>query len=128
MDDRVRLHGPQRIVVVANPKSRVSPDRLETLVRAYMPQGSHVILRHTKPDMPIRGIIEDELDKATVAIASGGDGTVSPRTLDPELADALWSAMGRAAKLMARKSPGGLVLEDPEPGELAGTPAAAPAA
>lgn len=73
----MRLHGPQRIVVVANPKSRVSPDRLETLVRAYMPQGSHVILRHTKPDMPIRGIIEDELDKATVAIASGGDGTVS---------------------------------------------------
>lgn len=47
-----------------------------------------------------------------------GDGTVSPRTLDPQLADALWTAMGRAAKLMARKSPGGLVLEDPERGSV----------
>jgi diacylglycerol kinase family enzyme len=73
----VRFNGPQRIVVVANPKSRVSPDRLETLVRAYMPQGSRVVLRHTKPDTPIHGLIEDELDHATVAIASGGDGTVS---------------------------------------------------
>jgi diacylglycerol kinase family enzyme len=62
---------------VANPKSRVSPDRLETLVRAYMPEGSRVVLRHTKPDTPIHGLIEDELDHATVAIASGGDGTVS---------------------------------------------------
>jgi diacylglycerol kinase (ATP) len=73
----VRFNGPQRIVVVANPKSRVSPDRLETLVRAYMPEGSRVVLRHTKPDTPIHGLIEDELDYATVAIASGGDGTVS---------------------------------------------------
>lgn len=46
-------------------------------MRAYMPAGSHVVLRHTKPDMPIHGLIEDELDRATVAIASGGDGTVS---------------------------------------------------
>jgi len=73
----VRLTGPQRIVVVANPKSRLSPDRLETLVRAYMPQRSSVIVRHTRPNMPIHGLIEDELDHATVAIASGGDGTVS---------------------------------------------------
>ncbi len=63
--------------MVANPKSRVSPERLETLVRAYMPQGSYVTVRHTKPDKAIYGLIEDELDKATVAIASGGDGTVS---------------------------------------------------
>lgn len=73
----MRFHGPQWIVVVVNPKSRVSPDRLETLVRAYMPQGSHVTVRHTRPDVPIRGLIEDELDHATIAIASGGDGTVS---------------------------------------------------
>lgn len=72
-----RLSGPQRIVVVANPKSRVSPDKLETLVRAYMPQGSYVTVRHTKPDTPIHGLIEDELDRATIAIACGGDGTVS---------------------------------------------------
>jgi diacylglycerol kinase family enzyme len=64
-------------VVVANPKSRLSPDRLETLVRAYMPQESYVAVRHTKPDTPIHGLIEDELDRATIAIASGGDGTVS---------------------------------------------------
>jgi diacylglycerol kinase family enzyme len=76
-EERVRLKGPQRIVVVANPKSRLSPDRLETLVRAYMPEGSHVVVRHTKPDTPIHGLIEDELDLATIAIASGGDGTVS---------------------------------------------------
>lgn len=76
-EDRVRLRGPQRIVVVANPKSRVSPDRLETLVRAYMPQGSSITVRHTNPDIPIHGLIEDELDRATIAIASGGDGTVS---------------------------------------------------
>jgi diacylglycerol kinase family enzyme len=47
------------------------------LVRAYMPEGSTVVLRHTKPETPIHGLIEDELDHATVAIASGGDGTVS---------------------------------------------------
>ena len=73
----MRLSGPQRIVVIANPRSRVSPDRLEQLVRAYMPAGSTIALRHTRPDMPIRGIVEDELEHATVAIASGGDGTVS---------------------------------------------------
>ena len=77
LNERVRLTGPQRIVIVANPKSRVSPDRLETLVRAYMPQGSHVTVRHTRPNAPIHGLIEDELDHATVAIASGGDGTIS---------------------------------------------------
>jgi diacylglycerol kinase family enzyme len=76
-DARVRFTEPQRIVVVANPKSRVSPDMLETLVRAYMPPGSYVTVRLTKPDTPIHGIIEDELDTATLAIASGGDGTVS---------------------------------------------------
>lgn len=42
-----------------------------------MPQGSTVNLRHTRPDTPIHGIIEDLLEDATVAIASGGDGTVS---------------------------------------------------
>ncbi len=73
----MQLSGPQRIVVVANPRSRVPPDRLETLVRAYMPRGSSVVVRHTRPDIPIRGIIEDELEHATLAIASGGDGTVS---------------------------------------------------
>ena len=73
----MRLTGPQRIVVVANPKSHVSPDRLEAVVRAYMPQGSHLTVRQTWPNTPIHGLIEDELDHATVAIASGGDGTVS---------------------------------------------------
>jgi len=73
----VRFSGPQRIVLVANPKSRTSPDRLETMVRAYMPADSHVTVRLTMPDTPIRGLIEDELDNVTVAIASGGDGTVS---------------------------------------------------
>jgi YegS/Rv2252/BmrU family lipid kinase len=67
----------QRVVVVANPKSRLTPDRLETLVRAYMPAGSTLHLRLTKPDTPIHGIIDDLLDDATVAIACGGDGTVS---------------------------------------------------
>jgi diacylglycerol kinase (ATP) len=47
------------------------------LVRAYMPAGSTLDVRLTKPDTPIRGIIEDLLDEATLAIASGGDGTVS---------------------------------------------------
>jgi diacylglycerol kinase (ATP) len=74
---RVRFTEPQRIVVVANPKNRFSPDRLETLVRALMPAGSSVVVRLTRPDVPIHGIIEDLLDDATVAIASGGDGTVS---------------------------------------------------
>ncbi|MCA9860076.1 MAG: hypothetical protein KC438_10150 [Thermomicrobiales bacterium] len=64
-------------MVVANPKSRVNPDRLESLVRAYMPRDSYLTVRHTRPDHPIRGLIEDELDTATVAIACGGDGTVS---------------------------------------------------
>lgn len=73
----MRFTEPQRIVVVANPKSRVSPDRLETLVRAYMPPDSYLAVRHTKPNTPIQGLIEDELDRATLAIASGGDGTVS---------------------------------------------------
>jgi diacylglycerol kinase family enzyme len=75
--EQVRFSEPQRIVVVANPKGRVSPDRLETMVRAHMPAGSQLTVRLTKPDTPIHGLIEDELDKATVAIASGGDGTVS---------------------------------------------------
>lgn len=35
------------------------------------------MVRHTRPDMPIRGIIEDDLGDATIAIACGGDGTVS---------------------------------------------------
>jgi len=73
----VRLNGPQRIVVVANPRGRVAPDWLETVVRAYMPPGSTVVVRHTRPDTPIHGIIEAYLEHATVAIASGGDGTVS---------------------------------------------------
>lgn len=64
-------------MVVANPKSRVAPDRLETLVRAHMPAGSVLEVRHTKPDIPIHGLIEDLLERATVAIACGGDGTVS---------------------------------------------------
>lgn len=34
-------------------------------------------VRHTKPNAPIHGIIEDLLEDATIAIASGGDGTVS---------------------------------------------------
>lgn len=42
-----------------------------------MPAGSTVNVRHTKPDRAIHGIIEDLLGDATVAIASGGDGTVS---------------------------------------------------
>jgi diacylglycerol kinase (ATP) len=75
--ERVRFTEPQRIVVVANPKSRFSPDRLEMLVRAYMPAGSTLHVRHTKPDTRIQGIIDDLLEDATVAIASGGDGTVS---------------------------------------------------
>jgi len=73
----VRFSEPQRIVVVANPKSRLSPDRLESMVRARMPAGSTLHVRHTKPDTPIHGIIEDLLADATVAIACGGDGTVS---------------------------------------------------
>ncbi len=72
-----RLMGPQHIVVVANPRGRVSPDWLETLVRSRMPADSTVVVRHTRPDMPIHGIIEEYLEHATVAIASGGDGTVS---------------------------------------------------
>lgn len=46
-------------------------------MRAHMPAGSVLHVRHTKPDTPIHGIIEDLLEDATVAIASGGDGTVS---------------------------------------------------
>lgn len=42
-----------------------------------MPEGSTLHVRLTKPNTPIHGIIEDLLDDATVAIASGGDGTVS---------------------------------------------------
>ncbi len=42
-----------------------------------MPAGSTLHVRLTKPDMPIHGIIEDLLDEASVAVASGGDGTVS---------------------------------------------------
>ncbi len=42
-----------------------------------MPAGSSLHVRHTKPDRPIHGLIEDLLGDATVAIASGGDGTVS---------------------------------------------------
>ena len=42
-----------------------------------MPAGSILHVRHTRPDTPIHGIIEDLLEDATVAIASGGDGTVS---------------------------------------------------
>lgn len=74
---RMRLNGPQRIVVVANPRGRVAPDWLETVVRAHMPAGSTVVVRQTRPDTPIHGIIEADLEHATVAIASGGDGTVS---------------------------------------------------
>jgi diacylglycerol kinase family enzyme len=47
------------------------------LARAYMPAGSTLHVRLTKPNTPIHGIIEDLLGDATVAIASGGDGTVS---------------------------------------------------
>lgn len=64
-------------MVVANPKSRVNPDRLESMVRAYMPRDSYLTMRHTRPGVPIPQLIEDELDNATVAIACGGDGTVS---------------------------------------------------
>lgn len=73
----MRLSGPQRIVVVANPRGHVAPNHLEALVRRYMPGGSTMVMRHTRPDMPIHGLIEDDLETATVAIASGGDGTVS---------------------------------------------------
>lgn len=73
----MRFADPQRIVVVTNPKSRFSPDRLETMVRAHMPTDSTLHVRYTKPDTPIHGIIEDLLEEATVAIACGGDGTVS---------------------------------------------------
>lgn len=76
-NDVRRLTEPQRVVVIANPKSRVDPDRLETLIRAYMPEGSSLTMRHTRPDIPIAGLIGNELDRATLAIASGGDGTVS---------------------------------------------------
>lgn len=62
---------------MANPRGRFSPDRLETLIRAYMPEGSSLIMRHTRPDMPIQELLQSQLDDATVAIASGGDGTVS---------------------------------------------------
>jgi diacylglycerol kinase family enzyme len=42
-----------------------------------MPVGSTLHVRHTRSDAPIQGIIEDLLEEATVAIACGGDGTVS---------------------------------------------------
>ena len=42
-----------------------------------MPAGSTLHVRHTRPDTPIHGIIDDLLEEATVAIACGGDGTVS---------------------------------------------------
>ncbi len=42
-----------------------------------MPPGSSLHVRHTKPNRRIHGLIEDLLGDATVAIASGGDGTVS---------------------------------------------------
>lgn len=75
--ERLRFVEPQRVVLVCNPKGRVAPDRLETLVRAHMPAGSDLVMRYTRPDKPIHGLIEDDLNTATLAIASGGDGTIS---------------------------------------------------
>ena len=38
----------------------------------------------------------------------------TPRTVDPVFADALWSRLERAARLIGRRSPVGLVLRCPD--------------
>jgi uncharacterized protein (TIGR03085 family) len=50
-------------------------------------------------------------------VRRGGD-VIEPRALDDELADTLWTAVGRMAKMMTRKAPGGLVLCDPDRGSI----------
>lgn len=40
------------------------------------------------------------------------------RTLDAALSDVLWGALGRMAKLLVRKAPGGLTFVDPDKGSV----------
>lgn len=43
-----------------------------------------------------------------------GDGTASPRELDPAMTEQLWSIVRRMGKLLLRKAPAGVTLETPD--------------
>jgi diacylglycerol kinase (ATP) len=72
-----QVHRDQHFLAVINPTSRLPVEHVQRLLNTLAPPGARITSYFTRPDHPIRGLIESDLATATTAIAVGGDGTVS---------------------------------------------------
>ncbi len=66
-----------RYVLVCNPESRVSSDRVEAEFRRVAGFAVELIVRKTEPSTSISRLICDDVIPGTIVVAVGGDGTVS---------------------------------------------------